>query len=196
MQDGKDYGMRRASSEILKARIQMEKMAKIDGANKDKSKVDGTMSRKDDKSLKHSNAPKVSGDNSRTLAEKAVTGLNTKDAKELDAKNAPKVRGDNSYGAKHDGEFKQGSVVLDKRADKSGKEAKAPAVDSEGNPKIDPPKTKNFLKGLKKGALHKELGIKEGTKIPVSKLEEASRSSDPLKRKRAIFALNARKFNK
>lgn len=46
-----------------------------------------------------------------------------------------------------------------------------------------------------KGLLHKTLGIPVGEKIPVAKLQEAARSSDETVRKRAQFALNARKFN-
>lgn len=49
---------------------------------------------------------------------------------------------------------------------------------------------------LKKGALHDDLGIPQGQKIPVSKLEAAAESHDPLVRKRAHFALNARKWGK
>lgn len=45
-----------------------------------------------------------------------------------------------------------------------------------------------------KGLLHKTLGIPLGEKIPVAKLQEAARSSDETVRKRAQFALNARKF--
>lgn len=47
---------------------------------------------------------------------------------------------------------------------------------------------------LKKGALHKSLGVPQGEKIPVSKLEQAAESHNPLMRKRAHFALNARHF--
>ncbi len=47
---------------------------------------------------------------------------------------------------------------------------------------------------LKKGALHQELGFKQGEKIPLAVLETASRSKNELLRKRAQFALNARKF--
>ena len=46
-----------------------------------------------------------------------------------------------------------------------------------------------------KGALHKMLGIADGQKIPVRDLEKAAHSTDPVERKRANFALNARKFN-
>lgn len=49
---------------------------------------------------------------------------------------------------------------------------------------------------LKKGALHKQLGISEKKKIPVSKLQQAKRSTNPLTRKRATFALTARKWKK
>lgn len=56
-----------------------------------------------------------------------------------------------------------------------------------------------FAKGgkigpVKKGALHKELGIKQGEKIPASRLAAAKKSSNPLERKRATFAQNAKKW--
>lgn len=47
---------------------------------------------------------------------------------------------------------------------------------------------------LKKGALHKQLGIPQGEKIPVSTLKEKAKSNNETTRKRAQFALNARKF--
>jgi hypothetical protein len=48
---------------------------------------------------------------------------------------------------------------------------------------------------IKKGALHKEMGIPQGQKIPSSKLQAAKHSSNPLERKRANFAINAKKWN-
>ena len=51
------------------------------------------------------------------------------------------------------------------------------------------------IKPSHKGLLHKMLGIPEGKKIPVSRLEAAAHSSNPIERKRAQFALNARHFN-
>lgn len=48
---------------------------------------------------------------------------------------------------------------------------------------------------LKKGALHKDLGVPEGKPIPAGKLEKAAHSSDPLEKKRAVFAENAKKWN-
>ena len=48
---------------------------------------------------------------------------------------------------------------------------------------------------LKKGALHKELGVAKGKKIPVSKIKAAEHSKNPTERKRAQFADNARKWN-
>lgn len=47
---------------------------------------------------------------------------------------------------------------------------------------------------LKKGALHKDLGVPQGQKIPASKLASAKNSSSPLERKRANFAINAKKW--
>lgn len=47
-----------------------------------------------------------------------------------------------------------------------------------------------------KGQLHKDLGVKPGKKLTVAQEEKAKNSSDPAERKRATFALNARKWNK
>lgn len=47
---------------------------------------------------------------------------------------------------------------------------------------------------LKKGALHKDLGVKPGKKIPASKLAIKSTDS-PLEKKRKQFAINAKKWN-
>lgn len=47
---------------------------------------------------------------------------------------------------------------------------------------------------LKKGALHKEMGVKAGEKIPVEALEEEKKKGG-LAAKRAQFALNARKWS-
>lgn len=44
---------------------------------------------------------------------------------------------------------------------------------------------------LKKGALHKELGVPEGETISHKKLEKAADSSNETLRKRAQFAINA-----
>jgi hypothetical protein len=41
---------------------------------------------------------------------------------------------------------------------------------------------------MKKGALHKELHVPEGEKIPAKKLKEAEQSKNPLERKRANLA--------
>jgi hypothetical protein len=57
-------------------------------------------------------------------------------------------------------------------------------------------KTKGFLKGLKKNALHKQLGVKPGEKIPKGKLAAAANSDNPTLKKRAQFAINAAKWNK
>jgi hypothetical protein len=56
-------------------------------------------------------------------------------------------------------------------------------------------KTPHFLEGLKKGALHKEMGVPEGEKIPAKKLEHASNSDNETLRKRAQFAINAKKWH-
>lgn len=52
------------------------------------------------------------------------------------------------------------------------------------------------IKPENRGKLHKSAGVPEGEKIPVRKLEEMKHSSNPTTRKRATFALNARKWGK
>lgn len=47
---------------------------------------------------------------------------------------------------------------------------------------------------MKKGALHKTLGVPEGEKIPVKKLEKAEHSKNPLTRKRANLAATLKKL--
>jgi len=49
---------------------------------------------------------------------------------------------------------------------------------------------------VKKGALHKELGVKQGKKLTSKELSKAKKSKSPLERKRATFAENAKKWNK
>lgn len=49
---------------------------------------------------------------------------------------------------------------------------------------------------LKKGALRKTLGVKKGEKIPAKKLEKATKSKNPLTKKRAILAETFRKARK
>lgn len=51
------------------------------------------------------------------------------------------------------------------------------------------------IKASHKGLLHKNLKVKKGNKIPVAKLESAKRSKNAAVRKRATFALNARKWS-
>lgn len=52
------------------------------------------------------------------------------------------------------------------------------------------PKSKRWIAGMhmKKGALHRQLGVPEGEKIPEAKLEAASHSDNPTLRKRANLA--------
>ena len=49
---------------------------------------------------------------------------------------------------------------------------------------------KNWIKGahIKKGALHRELHVPDGEKIPEKRLEKAEHSSDPTLRRRASLA--------
>jgi len=46
-----------------------------------------------------------------------------------------------------------------------------------------------------KGKLHKTAGVAQGKKIPAATLQKLAHSSNPKTRKRAQFALNAKKFN-
>ena len=48
---------------------------------------------------------------------------------------------------------------------------------------------------VKKGALHKELGISEDKPISTEKLEKADKHAGPLEKKRITFAENAKKWN-
>lgn len=52
-------------------------------------------------------------------------------------------------------------------------------------------KTKMHLK-LKEGAYHKQTGVPSDKKIPQSTIEKDKHSSNPLTKKRAVFADNAR----
>lgn len=49
---------------------------------------------------------------------------------------------------------------------------------------------------MKKGALHNDLGIKKGEKIPESKLKKAEHSKNPLERKRVNLAKTLKKLHK
>lgn len=49
---------------------------------------------------------------------------------------------------------------------------------------------------MKKGALHKELNIPEGKKIPEKKLKKAEHSKNPTLRKRANLAETLKSFKK
>ncbi len=58
--------------------------------------------------------------------------------------------------------------------------------------------TKNFIAGAIKhpGALHAQLSVPQGKKIPAKKLEKAEHSSNPTLRKRAVLAKTLRGFHK
>ncbi len=47
-----------------------------------------------------------------------------------------------------------------------------------------------------KGKLHRELGVKEGSKIPAKKLSKAANSNDRIIKKEAVLAETARKIAK
>lgn len=50
--------------------------------------------------------------------------------------------------------------------------------------------------GIKKGALHEELGVPEGKKIPEKKLKKAEHSKNPTLKKRAVLAETLKKMKK
>lgn len=52
------------------------------------------------------------------------------------------------------------------------------------------------IKAKNAGKLRKATGTKKGKKIPVSTLQRLKKSKNPTTRKRATFALNARKWKK
>jgi hypothetical protein len=45
------------------------------------------------------------------------------------------------------------------------------------------------------GALHRQLKVPKGKKIPYATLESLKNATNPLTRKRATFAINARSWN-
>lgn len=49
---------------------------------------------------------------------------------------------------------------------------------------------------MKKGALHKELKVPEGKKIPESKLKKAEHSKNPTLKKRTVLAETLKKMKK
>lgn len=51
------------------------------------------------------------------------------------------------------------------------------------------------IKKSNKGKLRKTAKTKKGSKIPVSKLKRMKKSKNPKTRRRATFALNARKWS-
>jgi oligoendopeptidase F len=53
-----------------------------------------------------------------------------------------------------------------------------------------------YIKPKNRGKLRKTTKTKKGKNIPVSKLQKMKKSKNPTTRKRATFALNARKWNK
>ena len=52
------------------------------------------------------------------------------------------------------------------------------------------------IKASNQGKLRKSTGTKKGAKIPVKTLQKLKKSKNPTTRKRATFALNARKWGK
>lgn len=52
------------------------------------------------------------------------------------------------------------------------------------------------IKKANRGKLRRSTGTKKGQKIPAKKLQSLAKSKNPTTRKRAQFALNARKWNR
>jgi len=52
------------------------------------------------------------------------------------------------------------------------------------------------IKPQNRGKLHAKLGVPQNQKIPAKKLAKAAASSSPAERKEAVFAENAKKWNK
>ena len=52
------------------------------------------------------------------------------------------------------------------------------------------------IKKANRGKLRKAAGTKKGQKMPVATLKKMKNSKDPKTRRRATFALNARKFSR
>lgn len=50
--------------------------------------------------------------------------------------------------------------------------------------------------GKHKGKLHRELGVKQGEKIPAKKLAKATKSRNPTVRKEAALAKNLKRIHK
>lgn len=51
------------------------------------------------------------------------------------------------------------------------------------------------IKKSHRGLLHRDLGVPQGQKIPVGRIRAALHSKSAARRKRAQFAINARKWN-
>ena len=58
--------------------------------------------------------------------------------------------------------------------------------------------TKKWIQGvhMKKGQLHRDLGVPQGQKIPAKKLAQASHSENPTIRRRAALAKTLKGFKK
>ena len=52
------------------------------------------------------------------------------------------------------------------------------------------------IKPSHKGKLHRALGVPEGKPMPAAKVAKAVKSSNPTLKKEAVFAENAKKWNK
>ncbi len=79
------------------------------------------------------------------------------------------------------------------------KKKKTVKADGKAAPKrLDRGGSAKFIQGIhmKKGALHRELHVPEGKKIPEKKLEKAEHSSNPTLKKRAVLARTLKGFHK
>lgn len=90
------------------------------------------------------------------------------------------------------GDYKKGGKIEDERMEKHNdmREEKAEKRMAKGG--------KNWIAGAikHKGALHRALGVPEGKKIPASKIEKATHSSNPKLAKRARLAQTLKSFHK
>jgi hypothetical protein len=103
---------------------------------------------------------------------------------------------------------------MDRRFNNRGKPIDTSDTDSKAipipNPSVEagtdysrPPHLKDYkmsggsihIKKSHKGLLHKDLGVKQGSRIPESAIKNAEHSSSAAVRKRAVFAENARHWH-
>ncbi len=64
-----------------------------------------------------------------------------------------------------------------------------------GKRKASPSKKPIEIKPENKGKLHREMGIPQGKKIPVKKLEQEKKGASPAEKKRIVFAENVKRWD-